>query len=126
MRAWTHLANYDARWKVSTWLFTIAGRLAISHRRRRRPAALEQDETIASRQDDPADLAARRDQADRLWTLAAETLSDSQYSAIWLRYAGGLSVKEIAAVMSKTPTHVKVLLFRGRSAMAGEARRPPT
>jgi DNA-directed RNA polymerase specialized sigma24 family protein len=49
---------------------------------------------------------------------------------VWLRYAEGLSMKEIAAVLGKTLVGVRVSLFRAREALAArpdlarEAGRP--
>ena len=59
----------------------------------------------------------RGEQRAKLWALAAETLSANQYTALWFRYAEGMSITDIAQVMDKTQTHVKVLLFRGRKTL---------
>ena len=37
LRAWKYLDRYDARYSFSTWLFTVARRLAIGRMRRTRP-----------------------------------------------------------------------------------------
>src|SRR6478672_168395 len=37
VRAWERITSYDRQWRFSTWLFTIASRLAVSHYRRQRP-----------------------------------------------------------------------------------------
>jgi RNA polymerase sigma-70 factor (ECF subfamily) len=43
-----------------------------------------------------------------------------QFQALWLRYAEDLRVEEIARVLRKTQTHVKVLLFRARTFLGHE------
>ena len=119
VRGYQHIASYDARWKFTTWLFTIASRLVCSHFRKKRPV-LTSDQMLAqtrSSQDDPSADMSRREDKDRLWSLAAEVLSDNQYTALWFRYAEGMSIKDISQVMDKTQTHVKVLLFRGRTTL---------
>ena len=49
-----------------------------------------------------------------IWGTAKEHLPEPQFAALWLRYEEELSVKEIAATMNKTESHVKVLLHRAR------------
>ena len=119
VRAFQHIASYDARWKFTTWLFTIASRLVCSHFRKKRPA-LRSDQMLAqtqSTQDDPSVEMSRREDKTRLWSLAANVLSGNQYTALWFRYAEGMSIRDISQVMDKTQTHVKVLLFRGRTTL---------
>ena len=119
VRAFQHIASYDARWKFTTWLFTIASRLVCSHFRKKRPA-LTSDQMLAqtqSTQGDPSAPMSRREDKAKLWSLAAEVLSDNQYTALWFRYAEGMSIRDISQVMDKTQTHVKVLLFRGRTTL---------
>ena len=119
VRAYQHIASYDPRWQFTTWLFTIASRLVCSHFRKKTPA-LRSDEVLAqapSPQEDPSADMSRRETKARLWMVAAEVLSDNQYTALWFRYAEEMSIKDISQVMDKTQTHVKVLLFRGRTAL---------
>jgi len=119
VRAYQHIASYDARWKFTTWLFTIASRLVCSHFRKKRPA-LGSDQMLAqkhSAEEDPSADMSRREETDKLWSLAAEVLSDNQYTALWFRYVEDMAIKDISQVMDKTQTHVKVLLFRGRTTL---------
>jgi DNA-directed RNA polymerase specialized sigma24 family protein len=53
----------------------------------------------------------------------AKSLPASQYEAVWLKYAEGMSVKQIARVMNKSQVHVKVLLHRGRVRMSKRLKR---
>ena len=116
-RAYQRIGSYDPAWKVSTWLYTIASRLACSLHRKASAQPLLEPAQQPSRWPDPSTIAARNEERDNLWTLAAETLSVNQYTALWLRYAEEMSVKEISRVMKKTQSHVKVLLFRGRAGL---------
>jgi len=114
LRAMENLARYDPRRPFGAWLFTIAARLAATRGRRQRPTATLDERDIAAGGEGPAELAAQREAGCRLWSAAAATLDARQYEALWLRYAGGLAVAEIARRMGLTRTHVKVLLFRAR------------
>ena len=120
-RAYQRISDYDSQWKLSTWLFTIASRLACSHYRKRREPPVGEAGFVQADGPDPATIVAQREQRDNIWAVAAELLSTNQYTALWLRYSGAMSVKEIAHVMNKTATHVKVLLHRGRSGLLRRA-----
>lgn len=117
VRAWRSLDRYDPRWRVTTWLYTIAARLAASHyrRARTRPQADADLSSAASRQAGPAEMVAAKEQRENLWILARRVLSEEQYDVLYLRYVEDFSVAQIADVVGKTQTHVKVLLFRGRN-----------
>lgn len=122
IRAWTNIARYDARWQFSTWLFTIGGRLAVSHlrKRSRQPtvsgAAL--DHAPATSVGDPAGAAASRETGDQLWPLAERLLSGDSLTALWLRYAEDLSIGEIARILQRSSVGVRVMLFRARERLA--------
>ena len=47
-----------------------------------------------------------------LWKLALEILNEKSYQAMRLHYAEDLSIREIAKIMGKTETGIKVILFR--------------
>lgn len=121
IRAWERIHRYEAKWRFSTWLFTIAARLAVSHHRKRRPTlrwvgdeeesppAPERDEEIAS--------------GARLWALAGRVLTPEQHTGLWLRYAEDMSIEEIAVVLRKSGVGVRVMLFRARQVLAEQLER---
>jgi len=120
LKAYRNLGRYDPSRSFSTWLFTIATRLAISHARSRRPAAaLGEYDPADTGRSDPAETVARAEQHRSLWARASRVLGDDQYSAMWLRYAEEMSVRDIAGVMGKTRSGVKVLLHRARRRLMG-------
>ena len=123
VRAWERIESYDPTWRFSTWLFTIASRLAVSQHRRSRPTAhLENDEQVRTQPPDGRD--AERDVRDggNLWLLAAAALKPEQHTALWLRYAEDMGIGEIAQVLGKTHVGVRVCLFRARQMLADKAR----
>lgn len=124
MTAYTKLERYNPAQSFATWLFTIARRKCIDHLRARRPV---DDDAAVELVDEncPAELAARRDEQSDLWQRARAVLSDVQFQAVWLKYVEDLSVAEIAGVLRRTETHVKVILFRARTALAAALDVPP-
>lgn len=128
LRAFRRIDRYDPRWRFSTWLFTIGARLASTHRRAamrrkgRERAAIGSGESACragvSAEPDPAARAAAFDGEGRVWALAREMLTDEQQGLLWLRYAEGLSMREIARVTGRTEVGVRVALFRARDTLA--------
>jgi len=121
LRAWQRRARYDPQWRYTTWLFTLAERLAASRFRRRRPELFGGDEPaeVGGRGPERPDaLASRREERANLWALAAKVLPSTQRTALWLRYAEELPAREIAHVLGKRESTVRVLLFRARERLA--------
>jgi RNA polymerase sigma-70 factor (ECF subfamily) len=122
VRAWERIESYDPTWRFSTWLFTIASRLAVSEHRRRRPTVVIDSADHVGSED--ADIAASDHAArsgSRLWALAKSVLRDDQHTALWLRYAEDMSIGEIAKVLGKSHVGVRVALFRARQLLAAAA-----
>ena len=119
VRAYQRIDRYRDAWRFSTWLFTIAHRLAISHLRARRPRNLASGEEIAIAPDRRADSKPDRkitelESSRRFWDIAAASLSDEQMAAVWLFYVEGLSAPEVAKVLGRSWVSVKTMLFRAR------------
>ncbi len=116
VRAFQAMGRFDCRRAFAPWLFAIARRKCIDHRRAAPPAA---DAPMPELPDDvdPAELLARREQQQELWGLARRCLPEVQFEVLWLRYVEDLSVADVAHVLGKTQTHIKVLLFRARLAL---------
>lgn len=120
VRAWKHLPKYDSRYRFSTWLFTIAERLAISHGRKRKEVLGEHDGQIGAATDmsDPAETVASRDEGAWVWQVAERALTRDQHIAMWLRYGEDLTIDEISQVTRHKPSSVRVLLHRARGRLA--------
>ncbi len=112
VKAYQALADFDPRRQFAAWLFTIARRKLIDRHRTAGPARAEMPELVEP--DNPAEQLARREDQDQIWQLARRSLPPDQFQALWLRYVEDLNIRELAGVLQKTPTHVKVLLFRAR------------
>jgi RNA polymerase sigma-70 factor, ECF subfamily len=116
LKVFRSLGRADAPVAFTAWLFTIARRTALNHFRAARPVE-ELDPDTASGAPDPAAVTAATEDRRSLWALA-KRLKRPQFEALWLRYAEGLSVREIARVMRLHSIHVRVLLHRGRQQLA--------
>ena len=75
-------------------------------------------EPKAADHDDPAELLARQEDHSQIWARARQLLPELHFQALWLRYVEDLDVAQIAGVLGKTKTHVKVLFFRARRILA--------
>jgi RNA polymerase sigma-70 factor (ECF subfamily) len=122
VRAWRKIASYDARWSFSTWLFTLARRLAATRERSRRPRRFANDSHDALDgvpvHADPGSALSASEESASLWSIADRVLDGDQRAALWLRYAEDLSVKEIAEVLGRSAVSVRVMLFRARARLA--------
>ena len=125
LKAFRAISLYDPRRAFATWLFTIARRKCIDRHRAAPPPSAEPMPDRADA-DDPAAVLVRQEDRDSLWELARRVLPHSQFQALWLNYAEELNVEEIARILSRTRTHIKVMLFRARRTLghALEASKP--
>lgn len=114
MSALQSLDRYEERGLFAAWLFTIARRQIVAHRRSGARGATEPIDDAAHRlaaadgEPDAAGLEAR----DAL-RAAMLRLTPDQREAITLRFYGGLRVLEVAAVLGKDESAVKMILHRG-------------
>jgi len=115
LRAYKNLHRYDRRWTFSAWLFTIARRVSINYCRRERPTAnAEAVASAASDDAEPIEAMIVAEDRRRLWDAAAAVLSEEQMTALWLHYTEDMPLQEIALVLERSHTSVKVMLFRAR------------
>jgi|ERR1044071_5949166 RNA polymerase sigma-70 factor, ECF subfamily len=113
LRAYDHLDRYDPTRPFATWLFAIGKNVAANHAiaRTRREARDAAPPTAI------ADTA-----ASDVWKRAAAVLRPDAYRALWLRYAQGLNVREIASALGRSSVAIKVMLFRARRRLLQEVR----
>jgi RNA polymerase sigma-70 factor, ECF subfamily len=115
LRAYRNLHRYSRRWAFSAWLFTIARRMGINHRRRQRPV-VDAAAVQAARSTEPGPCETLQviENRRRLWDLAAGALSEEQTTALWLRYVEDMPLADISLVLGRSRTSLKILLFRAR------------
>jgi DNA-directed RNA polymerase specialized sigma24 family protein len=105
-------------------------RLSVSRQRRekRKVSADDLDQTRSSNLPGAEESLERRETVElgkTLWELAEDVLSEDQYLAVWLRYAEGMAMADIAKVIGKSQVGVRVSLFRARAALAQAAKNVP-
>ncbi|MGB7294872.1 MAG: sigma-70 family RNA polymerase sigma factor [Candidatus Aminicenantales bacterium] len=127
LRAFRHIDRYNPKWRFSTWLYTMAVRLAISRHRSKKTVSLPLDPELPEHSSPgPQDRLVRKEEAQaqkNIWNLA-RTLNPGEYQALWLRYAEGLPVKDIARAMNKTQLGIRTLLHRSRMKLGQKLRSP--
>ena len=119
LRAYHKIHLFNNKHTFAPWLFTIARRVAINVRKKesKRMETYLTDETLS-------DVAKENGNnlIQPLWKLALEILNEKSYQAMRLHYAEDLSIREIAKIMGKTETGIKVILFRSRQRLSTIAK----
>ena len=117
LRAYEKIDLYDLTRKFSPWLFTIALRLAADHHRQQKipthPTG-ESASAVVDPQPNPTQQAITNEQSNHLWSHAQRLLKPDQWTALWLFYGEGQTVREIAQSLGRTTVSVRVLLYRAR------------
>ncbi|MCH6256556.1 RNA polymerase sigma factor [Puniceicoccaceae bacterium K14] len=113
VKAFRNFHRYDSKYAFSSWLFTIARRTAYNHFRGKKYND-ELDFEVIDSSDRPDDLSEKGDESDVLWDLV-KTLKKEYREVLMLKYIDDLQVKEIAQVLNKSQTNIKILLFRARN-----------
>jgi len=100
------------RWKgipFSAWLFRIAHNQVIDYFRKKRKRVTEPlDDSLALSDSNPQLLTERNLDIEQL-ALATKQLTQAQREVISLRFAGELSIAQVAKVMGKSPGAIKAL-----------------
>ncbi len=120
IRAFSNIQKYRSTFRFSTWLFTIASRLAISYHRKMKLYS-DADKPRTDGDTNPINAAAEKETGAALWSLASR-LAPNQYQVLWLKYAEGMLIREIAKVTGRSQISVKVLLCRARMNLARQLR----
>ena len=127
LRLYRARERYEPDARFSTWLFTIANRLALNELRRPRHRSVHES-TDDDGEGAPLELAAEEPGVDEV--VHARRVGDSvervlaalperQRAALWLTAVEGFSYAEVAASLETTEKSVKALVHRARAAIAG-------
>ena len=116
---WRQAASFEARSSVSTWLLAIARYKALSARRRRLDAELDETiaSTVADTADDPEVVLQKKDRSELL-RHSLEQLSPEHGEVIDLVYYHGKSVKDVAEIIGISEATVKTRMFYARRKLA--------
>jgi RNA polymerase sigma-70 factor, ECF subfamily len=112
-------ARFECRSSVSTWLLSIARHKALSARRHRTEAELDEkiEATVADPADDP-ELALQEKDRSQLVRRALMRLSIEHREVINLVYYHEKSVDEVAHILDLPPATVKTRMFYARKKLA--------
>src|SRR5260370_9804462 len=113
---WRQASSFKAHSSVSTWLLAIARYKALSARRRRTDAELDDElaSSLADPADDPELVLQKKNRAEVLRQSLAR-LSPEHGEVIDLVYYHGKSVKEVAEIIGIAEATVKTRMFYDRS-----------
>ncbi len=116
---WRQAGRFEGRAAVSTWLLSIARFKALSARRRRPDAELDEviEATVADPTDDPEVMLEKKNR-DELVREASTTLSSEHREIIDLVYYHEKSVEECAQILSIPRATVKTRMFYARKKLA--------
>ncbi|MDA7980380.1 MAG: sigma-70 family RNA polymerase sigma factor [Pirellulales bacterium] len=116
LAAFQAINRFDARWQISTWLFTIARRKA--GKLIQRTARSESDASDLHQISDVARTAERiagdKEAHSQIWLTARNVLSHEQFTALWVYYVEGLDAKQTALVLGKSYASARAILARAR------------
>ena len=117
--AWKGLPDFAFRSTFRTWMFAIAHRKTVDHRRRRHdiPTADEHFADLAATEPLPADEVMRSTLVEALRVELGHLPSTSR-AAWWLREVEGLSLTEISRVLCISTGSVRGHLQRSRKFLA--------
>jgi len=117
LAAYQGLRRYSGQAQLSTWLWSIAYRQAVSYLRKNRrkwQLLAEPDEQVTDSEDrGPMSAAQSSEEAEIVWA-AVEQLPRLWAMAIILHYREDKSIADIARIMQARKNTVKTYLFRGR------------
>jgi RNA polymerase sigma-70 factor, ECF subfamily len=116
---WRQAASFKGRASVSTWLLAIARYKALSARRARVDAELDEriESTVADPADDPEATLQKKNRSEILRDSLAK-LSPEHSEVIELVYYHGKSVKEVAEIVGVGEATVKTRMFYARRKLA--------
>lgn len=119
VKVYNHLGSFDGRARFTTWLYAIAKNTALNHLRRRKLHQPIEDlaEVLPARE-----AAFDENERQSIWA-AAKTLKPHYFETLWLFYAEGFSLKEVAEIMGANAITVRVNLHRARAALGKKLER---
>lgn len=130
LRAWENLHRYDPAWAFSTWLFRIAGNLAIDALRARGSRARTEAESFRLLRGGKAPVLApdaaaglEREEVRRVFEVCSEVLSEKQRLVFVLREFEEKESREIAGILGCRESTVRNHLFQARRLLRDEIRR---
>ncbi|MBN2086702.1 MAG: RNA polymerase sigma factor [Anaerolineales bacterium] len=124
-KAWRRRGSYACDLAAfSTWLFTIARRVAIDHYRRQKTETPFEQLASSAGEETPESLAEQRADFARLSVLLAR-LADRERELVALKYGAGLTNRAIAGLTGLSESNVGVILFRALNQLRSQWEEQP-
>jgi RNA polymerase sigma-70 factor (ECF subfamily) len=119
LRAFRALPDFDPAGaaRPSTWVLTIATRLALDVRRKKQPPSVSLDDAIGAPSTTTPETESARRELGRAIARAAAALSDDMRAAFLLSDVHGFTIREIAEALSIPENTAKTRVFRARQHM---------
>lgn len=117
LAAYKGLRQYGGKAQLSTWLWAIAYRQAVSYlrkNRRHRQLEAEPENLIAGSREQEPTAAIQGKEIEKIVWQAVEQLPRLWKMAIILHYREGKGIADIAKIMRTMENTIKTYLFRGR------------
>ena len=121
VKVWQHLATFDRRGRIFSWIYRIALNETLNFRRRRRRHE-EINDTLPSRDPDPSGML-ESDQTSQLVQEALVELKPSDREIVVLHHVLHLSHREIGQLQHLPEKTVKSRLFTARQRLETRLRR---
>lgn len=112
INAYKYLDSYNSNWEFKTWLFTIASRL-IKKQNILYPQNIEPRFTEES--NELKEIVINKN---NLWNKIRYIIKKEAFDVLWFYYVEEHTMKEIAQIVSKSQSWVKVTLFRAKKKLA--------
>ena len=111
-KAWRNRDRYRSDLAAfSTWLFTIAQRVAVDHLRKQRPT-VSLDEVVRLSDDENTEVSAQKNADFKRLSVLLTRLAERDRELVALKYGAGLTNRTIAGLTGLTESNVGVLLHR--------------
>jgi RNA polymerase sigma-70 factor (ECF subfamily) len=114
VRAWEALPGYEiTKYPFKSWLYRIAHNRVIDHRRKRRPAAIDDEvlQRIPGASTPPEQMVVDGQNAEALQE-AVQQLAEEEQQVVILRFVEGLSHREVAEIIGKSEEASRVIQYR--------------
>jgi len=124
LKAFRGRERFEKGRPFAPWLYRIATNTCVDEvRSRKKDIARSVDIEVAARGDDTPPEVYEREETRQLVREAILELPETYSQVVYLRYAAGMSYREIGAALAITEAAVEMRLFRGKRMMRSLLRR---
>jgi RNA polymerase sigma-70 factor (ECF subfamily) len=113
INAYKYLHTYKTTWQFNTWLFTIANRLIAKQNKKYYRNHSDLTDCHAS-----VELEELTFDKDNIWIQVKKVVSSQSYDVLWFFYVEELPVKEIAKILQRSTSWVKINLYRSKKKLS--------